>query len=178
MTATALHAVTRRRRHTVGPSTVRHETTGASAMSASKKMPAGAATAAKYGVPTVTCVPLMAWYSNGKTVPSRTTKAKPTKMMLFATKSPSRDNGWSTPTGVRRASPRQAMRPTPRPTVKKKKVMRTGPSVLEENACTLCNTPERVKKVPRIVKANVAIASDRFQTRKSPRRSCTMTEWI
>jgi len=50
--------------------------------------------------------------------------------------------------------------------------------VLEENACTLCNTPERVKNVPSTVSENVAIARDRFHTRKSPRRSCTMTEWM
>ncbi len=50
--------------------------------------------------------------------------------------------------------------------------------MLEENAWTLCSTPERVKNVPRIVSENVAIASDRFQTRKSPRRSWTITEWM
>ena len=31
-------------------------------------------------------------------------------------------------------------------------------------------------KVPRIVRANVAHTSDRFQTRNMPRRSCTMAE--
>jgi hypothetical protein len=62
--------------------------------------------------------------------------------------------------------------------VTKKKPIKSGPRVLEENACTLCNTPERVKNVPSTVSENVAIARDRFHTRKSPRRSCTMTEWM
>ena len=46
------------------------------------------------------------------------------------------------------------------------------------NACTESTTPERVRNVPRIVRQNVAITSDRFQTRSIPRRSCTITEWM
>ena len=46
------------------------------------------------------------------------------------------------------------------------------------NACTESITPERVRNVPRIVRQNVAITSDRFQTRSIPRRSCTITEWM
>ncbi len=46
-----------------------------------------------------------------------------------------------------------------------------------EKACTLWTTPERVRKVPRMVRAKVAHSRDRFQTRSIPRRSCTMTEW-
>ena len=46
------------------------------------------------------------------------------------------------------------------------------------NACTELSTPERVRNVPRIVRQNVAITSDRFQTRSIPRRSCTITEWM
>ena len=46
------------------------------------------------------------------------------------------------------------------------------------NACTELSTPERVRNVPRIVRQNVAMTSDRFQTRNIPRRSCTMTEWM
>ena len=44
------------------------------------------------------------------------------------------------------------------------------------NACTESSTPERVRNVPRIVSANVAHSSERFQTRSIPRRSCTITE--
>ena len=46
------------------------------------------------------------------------------------------------------------------------------------NAWTESMTPDRVRKVPRMVRANVAHSSDRFQTRSMPRRSWTITEWM
>ena len=61
-------------------------------------------------------------------------------------------------------------------TTRKKNEMRMGPSVDSEKACTELMTPERVRKVPRMVSAKVATESDRFQTRINPRRSCTRTE--
>ncbi len=66
-------------------------------------------------------------------MPSSTTTANPTKSTLFATKSPSRDSAWSTPTGERSRSPRQASSATPETTVTKKKPISRGPSVLDEN---------------------------------------------
>ena len=45
------------------------------------------------------------------------------------------------------------------------------------NECTDSSTPDRVRKVARMVRLNVAITSDRFQTRSIPRRSWTITEW-
>ena len=47
-----------------------------------------------------------------------------------------------------------------------------------ENAWTESITPERVRNVPRIVRQNVAMTSDRFQTRSIPRRSWIITEWM
>ena len=52
------------------------------------------------------------------------------------------------PPGERRRSPRQAMRPNPTTTTRKKNEMRMGPSVDSEKACTELMTPERVRKVP------------------------------
>ena len=46
-----------------------------------------------------------------------------------------------------------------------------GPTWPSLKACTLLMTPERVRKVPRIVRLNVAITRLRFQTRNMPRRS-------
>jgi len=43
-------------------------------------------------------------------------------------------------------------------------------------ACTDCTTPERVMKVPKIVRKKVTITSVTFQTFSIPRRSCTITE--
>ena len=61
-------------------------------------------------------------------------------------------------------------------TTTKKKPMRRGPIDDSEKACTDWMTPERVRNVPRMVRAKVATESDRFHTRISPRRSCTSTE--
>ena len=43
-------------------------------------------------------------------------------------------------------------------------------------ACTDCTMPDRVMKVPKMVRKNVMITSDTFQTLSIPRRSWTMTE--
>ncbi len=45
------------------------------------------------------------------------------------------------------------------------------------NECTDSSTPDRVRKVARMVRLKVAMTSERFQTRSMPRRSCTITEW-
>ncbi len=78
--------------------------------------------------------------------------------------------------GERSRSPRQAMSPMLTTTMRVKKPMRAGPMSLSLNACTDSMTPDRVRKVPRMVSAKVAHSSDRFQTRSIPRRSCTITE--
>ena len=80
------------------------------------------------------------------------------------------------PPGERRRSPRQAMSPKPTTTTSRKKPIRIGPRVESLKACTDSITPERVRKVPRMVRAKVAIDSERFHTRSRPRRSCTSTE--
>ena len=110
-------------------------------------------------------------------MPSSTTKAKPTKSRLLTKKAPSRPSGASIPPGERRRSPRQASRPKPATTTTTKKPMSSGPSVDAEKAWTDSTTPERVRKVPRMVRAKVAMHSERFHTRSSPRRSWTSTEW-
>ena len=68
------------------------------------------------------------------------------------------------------------MRPKPTTTTTRKKPIRSGPSVDSEKAWTDSITPERVRKVPRMVRAKVATHSERFHTRSSPRRSWTSTE--
>ena len=45
------------------------------------------------------------------------------------------------------------------------------------NACTDAMTPERVRKVPKIVRLNVRITSAMFQSFSIRRRSWIMTEW-
>ena len=43
-------------------------------------------------------------------------------------------------------------------------------------ACTEDSTPERTRKVPRRLRANVVIESSRVQTRSAPRRCTTASE--
>ncbi len=109
-------------------------------------------------------------------MPSSTTKANPTKRTLLRRNAPSRPSGASIPPGERSRSPRQAISPKPTMTTAKKKPMSSGPSEDSENECTEVITPERVRKVPRMVRAKVAIDSERFHTRIRPRRSWTRTE--
>ena len=121
--------------------------------------------------------PLAASTSSGNIVPSSTTKANAPKSRLLARNAPVRDTGESIDPSARRSSPRQAIRPTAVATITAKKASSIGPIADSVNECTDSSTPERVMNVPRIVRANVAHSSDRFQTRSIPRRSWTITEW-
>ncbi len=83
--------------------------------------------------------------------------------------------------GVDRARRAQPVAPPgdetdPTATTSPKKPNSRGPTPEFENECTDTSTPERVRKVPRIVREKAAIKSDRFQTRSRPRRSWTITE--
>ena len=57
-------------------------------------------------------------------------------------------------------------------------VNRNASCLSSPNACTDDTTPERVMKVPKIVRKNVVMTSVTFQPRSMPRRSCTITEWM
>ena len=110
-------------------------------------------------------------------MPSSTMKANSTNRRLLARKAPSRLRGESMPPGDRRRSPRQAMRPTPTTMTRPKKPSSSGPMDEVENECTDWMTPDRVRKVPRMVRLKVAMTRERFHTRSRPRRCWTMTEW-
>ena len=111
-------------------------------------------------------------------MPVSTTSAKPANNRLLRRNAASRDSGESMRPGERSSSPRHAIRPTPSAALKPRNVSSHGPIDDVLNACTELSTPDRVRNVPRIVRQNVAITSDRFQTRNIPRRSCTITEWM
>ncbi len=140
-------------------------------------MPIGIVIRSKYGRPIEMRSPLAASSTSGNTVPSRTMNANAANRTLFARKAPSRETGESIEPGDRSRSPRQPMSAIEPSTTIAKNVRMNGPIWLSEKACTESSTPERVRKVPRIVSENVAHSSDRFQTRSIPRRSCTITEW-
>ena len=110
-------------------------------------------------------------------MPRSTTKANPTNSRLSTRKAPSRLRGESMPPSERSRSPRQAIRPTPVNRTTPKKPSSSGPMVDSENEWTDSMTPERVRKVPRMVRLNATTTSERFQMRNSPRRCWTITEW-
>ena len=139
-------------------------------------MPIGMPSRSKKGAPTRISRSSSTCTINGKTVPSRTTNANRAKITLLARNAPSRESGESIVPGERRRSPRQAINANDTTTTTPKKPSRYGPMALSLNACTLFRTPERVRNVPRIVRLNVAISNERFQTRSMPRRSWTSTE--
>jgi hypothetical protein len=120
----------------------------------------------------------MASARRGNTVPSSTTKAKAAKATLLARNAPSRDTGESMEPGERSRSPRHPMSPMDKATTTAKKASSSGPMADSLKAWTESSTPDRVRKVPRIVSEKVATSNDRFQTRSMPRRSCTITEWM
>ena len=110
-------------------------------------------------------------------MPSSTTKAKPDEEDVVEEERALAAERGVDPAGRAQAG-RPARRSSPNPTMTtaKKKPMSSGPREDSEKACTEVMTPERVRNVPRMVRAKVAIDSERFQTRISPRRSCTRTE--
>ena len=109
-------------------------------------------------------------------MPSSTTKANDPNSRLLAKKAPVRDTGESMEPPTRMSSPRHAMRPTVVATTRAKNPRSIGPMPDSVKECTESSTPDLVMKVPRMVRANVALSRDRFQTRSIPRRSWTMTE--
>ena len=141
-------------------------------------MPIGAPRRWKYGSPTLICLFCSASTSSGKTVPVNTTSANAANSRLLSRNAASRDTGESMRPGARSLSPRQATSATPPSATMARKVSSHGPMSDCENACTEFTTPDRVRNVPRIVRQNVAITNERFQTRSMPRRSWTMTEWM
>ena len=120
---------------------------------------------------------LIASTSSGNTVPSSTTNANTANSTLLARNAASRDNGESMRPGRTQAVAAPRDQPD-RDGHDQRRRSRgsTGRSRYSVNAWTESSTPERVMKVPRIVRENVAHSNDRFQTRNIPRRSCTITE--
>src|SRR5579862_5743797 len=101
-------------------------------------------------------LPLTAWATKGNTVPSSTTRAKAPKRKLLAKNAPSRETGVLIEPGERSRSPRQARRPIEVATTTPKKESRAGPIPVLLNECTESRTPDRVRKVAKMVRLNVA----------------------
>ena len=110
-------------------------------------------------------------------MPSSTTRAKAPKRRLLARKAPSLRHRRvdRRPASAAGRPARRAVR-SPSPATIPKKASRAGPIPVLLNEWTDSSTPERVRKVARMVRLKVAMTSERFQTRSMPRRSWTITE--
>ncbi len=95
---------------------------------------------------------------------------------LLTRNAASRETGESICPGERSCSARQATNRIDTVAQTPRNASRSGPIADWLNACTELITPDRVRKVPRMVRQNVATTSERFQSRSIPRRSCMMTE--
>ena len=145
-------------------------------MKNSSATPMGSVMRSKYGSPTDSRRFWSASASSGYTVPTSTTSANPANSRLLTRNADSRDQGESMRPGARRRSARQAMSPIPTAAQIPRNTSSHGPMADSVNECTELMTPERVRNVPRMVRQNVAMTSERFQTRSIPRRSWTITE--
>jgi hypothetical protein len=130
----------------------------------------------KNGSPTLTFTPRAASAMIGKSVPTSTVKVKAVSIRLLSRNTVSREATLSSFPSLASASELPATSANDTSSVSAiatRKYIPIGPS---PKACTDESTPERVRKVPRIVSANVATIRFRFHSLSIPRRSCTITE--
>ena len=109
-------------------------------------------------------------------MPSSTTSVKAANTKLLAMSDPVRLNADCSRLPPLMLPARQATSPTHAAQLKPKNPSRAGPMADSVKECTDTSTPERVKKVPRIVRLKAAQMSDRFQTARMPRLSCAIAE--
>ena len=130
----------------------------------------------KKGAPTLILTPRTASDRSGKTVPKKTVKAAATRKRLFRRKVDSRETTESSTPSARRRSMREASsEKEPRSTSARKPRKKTPiePWVKEWTEPMI---PERVRKVPKIVRPKVRMIRERFQSLSMRRRSWTITE--
>ena len=103
--------------------------------------------------------------------------AKSTKRRLLSRNAPSRLSGGVDPAGRPQAVPAPGDQAHAGHHHDAEEAQEQPPMSESEKAWTDSITPDRVRKVPRMVRLKVEMTSERFQTRSSPRRSWTITEW-
>ena len=110
-------------------------------------------------------------------MPVSTTNAKPVNSRLLTRNAASRDSGESIRPGVCSWSPRHAIKPSPVTITPRKPSSHGADRALRERVHRGDHARAGEERAEDR-EANVAMISDRFQTRSMPRRSCTMTEWM
>src|SRR5688572_15456744 len=146
-------------------------------VSPSKRSPSGPFTLLKKGGPTVILVPCTASERIGKRVPQSTENAIPTRSRLLNRDADSRltidASSTSAPSSGHRVE-RRVKAQTPRAIREPRDHHPTGDW---GEVCTLAVTPDRVRKVPKIVSRKVTMTRVRFHRFSIPRFSWIITEW-
>ena len=99
-----------------------------------------------------------------------------TNTTLFSTKADSRLTTESSSGCPRSWSLRHARSPRDETSTKARNPRKYIPTGPDEKAWIEESTPERVRKVPKMVRLKAMMISSRFQVLSMPRRSCTCTE--
>ena len=138
----------------------------------------GMFTLLKNGGPTLIFSPRKPSESNGSKVPHNTAKAAPRSMRLLNRNADSRDKNDSIWFSLRSCGHRHATSTTPsaiRLPMNPRKM--NAIFVFSANVCTDSMSPERVRKVAKMVSTKVRITSPMFQTLSIPRFSWIWMEW-
>ncbi len=113
----------------------------------------------------------------GNKVANISTSAASTNSQLLATVAASRDNQESSGRDARKAGRRANRNPKLTSSTRPMKMVKIHASrVSLPKACTDCTMPERVMKVPKMVRKKVRMTKTKVHRRNSPRRSCTFIE--
>ncbi|MNS98905.1 hypothetical protein D3C72_1332860 [compost metagenome] len=116
--------------------------------------------------------------TTGYSVPSSTEPAATVSTTLLDSSRDSRDSSEKPPPSPT-VGARHAYSASDPPTIRvmNARMYRPRPGSTAK-AWTEVSTPERTRKVPRMLSENVQMASSTVQLRKAPRRSVTISEWI
>src|SRR5690606_38090148 len=111
-------------------------------------------------------------------VPTRTTSANTVRIRLLAKNDPSRDQNESSRGADATRWERVANRAKEPARTSTRKPSSTGPIADWVNEWTEVMVPDRVRKVPKIVRANADITRTKFHACSIPRRCWTSEEWM
>src|SRR5688500_10302745 len=132
----------------------------------------------KKGGPTLMRSPVKASDRVGNMVANSTKKAENSRIQLFTRKAASRDSQDASEARARSSGSRLMRKPKLTASRITMNTVNMEASFLSSpKACTDCTTPDRVMKVPKMVRKKVRMMRVKFHTFIIPRRSWIMIEW-
>ena len=168
----------RLRSHMMRDDATLHGATAPNPIDSSNSRANGMVTRLKNGWPTETSLPVNASTMRGKVVPNRTVNANRVIRKLFRRMNPSRDESESS-RGDDATVPALSVNKASEPkTTTARNPRRAGPTADWLKAWIDAMTPERVMKVPKMVRAKVAMMRTKFHACNIDRRCCTTAEWM